>query len=355
MAAGHGIDKAQAFRDARATLGGDRLATLFVSGSALAKLLPVPGASAAIPDLSGFVGSIPAWTMVGLRAEDDALVIDTVAAPVVAPSAGASLLPLPATHASEISGLLPADTMVFVESQGTGVALQNLLATLRANPELAAPLQVLDGLGGGGDLVGWIDDVGVAASVHGTTPDVALLVVARDAAAASSRVSALSLIGLAGLGDRIEVRSTTINGVAVTTLRITDLGSLIPAGTVPGLDSIPVTGAVEISVAARGRVIVVTSGEAAMPALLNVQPGASLADQAAFKRAGQRGLPNRRTSVYLAAGAGFDLLKELAPAETANWDSDIAPYVDPIEAAAISISGDPAASRSRLVITVSQP
>ena len=92
-----------------------------------------------------------------------------------------------------------------------------------------------------------------------------------------------------------------------------------------------------------------------MTTLLNVQPGASLADQAAFKRAGQRGLPNSRTSVYLAAGPGFDLLKELAPAETANWDSDIAPYVDPIEAAAISISGDPGASRSRLVITVSQP
>lgn len=363
-AAGSGMDKVEDYRTARAALGGDRLATLFVTGSAVAQLMPIPGASAAIPDLSGLIGTIPDWTMVGLRAEDDALVIDTVAAPVAAGASaagGSSTAPplaLPPTHPSVISGLLPADTLVFVEDQGTGISIQNLLTRLGGIPELSGPLQMLEGFGGGGEgLVGWIDDIGVAASLHGTTPDVTVLIVARDDAAASSRVSAIgTLIGLAGLGDGIEVRDTTINGTAVTTITITDLGSLVPPGTVPGLDQIPVTGPIEFSVAARGRVILVTSGEAAMTAVLNVQPGASLADQAPFKLAQQRGLANSRTSIYLAAGATFALVKGLLPAETvATWNSDIAPYVDPIEALSLSVTGDPAVNRSRLVITVSQP
>ena len=356
-AAGNGMDKTEAYRTARAALGGDRLATLFVSGRTLAQLIPVPGPSAAIPDVSALLGAIPEWTMVGLRAEDDALVVDTVAAPVTPPSAAPSMLPLPAAHASSITGLLPADTLLFLEHQGAGVTLQNVLATLRSSPELAAPLQILDGFGGGGDLVGWIDDLGVAASVDGTTPNVTVFVVARDDAAASSRVSALgTLITLAGLGDGIDVRDTTINGVAVTTIRITDLNSVVPPGTVPGLDQVPVTGPIEFSIAARGRVILVTSGEAAMTAVLNVQAGASLADQAPFKKALERGLANSRTSVYLAAGASFDLAKGLLPAETvAQWETDIAPYLDPLEALSISVSDDAAVTRSRLVITVSQP
>ena len=356
-AAGNGMDKTEAYRTARAALGGDRLATLFVSGRTLAQLIPVPGPSAGIPDMSAFLSAIPEWTIVGLRAEDDALVVDTVAAPATPPSTAPSMLPLPAAHASLITGLLPADTLLFVEHQGAGVTLQNVLATLRSTPELAAPLQILDGLGGGGDLVGWIDDVGVAASVDGTTPMVTVLVVARDDAAASSRVSALgTLISLAGRGDGIEVRDTTINGVAVTTIRITDLNGVVPPGTVPGLDQVPVTGPIEFSVAARGRVILVTSGEAAMTAVLNVQAGASLADHAPFRKALERGLANSRTSVYLAAGVSFDLAKGLLPAETvAQWETDIAPYVDPIEALAISVSDDSAVTRSRLVITVSQP
>jgi hypothetical protein len=356
-AAGTGMDKIEKYRAARAALGGDRLATMFVSGSSVAQMLPLPGASAAIPDLTAVASAIPEWIMVGLRAEDDALVVDTIAAPVALPSSAPSLLPLPSTHPSLINGLVPADTLVLLEHQGAGVSLQNLLTVLRANPQLAAPLQMLDGLGGGGDLFGWIDDVGVAASVHGTKPDVTLLIVARDDAAASSRVAALgTLLGFAGLGDGVQVSASTISGVAVTTIKVTDLASVVPPGTVPGIDQLPVTGPIEFSIAARGRVILVTSGEAAMTAVLNVQPGGSLAEQPSFKLAVQRGLANSRTSVYLAAGASFDLAKTLLPAATvAQWQSDIAPYVDPIDAVGLSVSGDAAAYRSRLVITVSQP
>ena len=364
---GTGMDKSANYRAARAALGGDRLATVYLDATALTKLMPTPGASFAIPGiagLEGLVGSAPAWTIVGVRAEDDALVVDTVTAPTstaaVGATAGTTQLPLPPTHASVLAGMVPADTLLLVEDQGSGVSLQNLLARLGASPQVGAQLKMLDGLGGAGALVGWIEDAGVAVSARGTTermPDVALLLVAADEAAASSRVASLgAILGLAGLGDGVTIARSTINGVAVTTLSITDLGSLLPPGVVPGLDTLPTPGPISISVAAKGRVVVVTSGEAAMTAILNVAAGSSLADQAAFRQAGRHALANSRTSIYVAAGASIDLVKGMLPAEAAaKFATDVAPYVDPIEAFAISVTRDEATRRSRLVITVSQP
>jgi|GEM_PF-1586104 hypothetical protein len=354
-AAGSGMDKNANYATARSTLGLDRLATLYVSGDALTKLLPATGTSIGTPDLTALTGPIPDWTMIGVRSEDDSLVVDSVVAPVAQPTNGPSLLPLPAAHASVLAPIVPADTLVFVESQGTGVALQNLLSRLQAIPDLASAFQVLDGMGGTSQLVGWIDDAGVAVSVHGTTPDAALLIVATDEASASSRVAALGGLLVITGGSGVQVTHTTTAGVAVTNVTITDLGAFVPAGSVPGL-TIPATGPISFSIAAHGKVIILTSSEAAMTAILNVAAGSSLADDATFKLAGQRGLANSRTTVYLAAGAGIDLVQQLLPAdELATFKSDYLPYLDPLESVSITAAEDSTANRSRIVISVTKP
>ncbi|MEA2672993.1 MAG: hypothetical protein QOI92_185 [Chloroflexota bacterium] len=354
-AAGSGMDKNAKYAAARSALGLDRLATLYVSGDALSKALAASGTSAGTQDLTALTGPIPDWTMIGVRSEDDSLVVDSVAAPVVQPANGPSLLPLPAAHASVLAPIVPADTLVFVESQGTGVALQNLLTRLKTIPDLASAFQVLDGMGDTGQLVGWIDDAGVAVSVHGTTPDAALLIVATDEAAASSRVAALGgLLAITG-GSGVQVTHTTVAGVAVTNVTITDLGAFVPAGSVPGL-TIPQTGPISFSIAAHGKVVILTSGEAAMTAILNVAAGSGLADDATFKLAGQRGLANSRTTVYVAAGAGIDLVQELLPAtELATFKSDYLPYIDPLESVSMTAAEDSTANRSRIVISVTKP
>ena len=79
-----------------------------------------------------------------------------------ASTGGPSLLPLPAAHASVLAGLLPADTIFYVENQGHGRRAAEPLTQLRSVPELDAPLGMLDGLGGTGELVGWIQDAGIA-------------------------------------------------------------------------------------------------------------------------------------------------------------------------------------------------
>jgi hypothetical protein len=355
---GTGMDKSELYRVARAALSGDRLATIFVAGAPLRDAGPAP--SFAVPGmgaLESLVGAVPDWTMIGLRAEDDALVVDSVTAPVPAPTSGPSLLALPPTHASVLTAMLPADTVLFIEDQGTGVTLQNLLATLRADPALGSALAMLDGLGGANELVGWIDDAGIAIVGGPDTPAGGILLVARDEAAAADRVATLNnvlaLIGLSGEG--IEVRQTTINGVDVTTVVITDLSAIIPPGTLPDGVLPPATGPIEFSIAAKGRVLLLGVGEQFMTGILNVPAGASLADQVGFKHAVERGLPGSRATVYVAAPGALDLVERYLPADVlAQWQSDALPYVDPLEALAISSTSDPAANRSRIVITVTQ-
>ncbi|HEY4228131.1 MAG TPA: DUF3352 domain-containing protein [Candidatus Limnocylindrales bacterium] len=355
-AAGTGMDRSASYAAAHAALGLDRLGTVYVSGDAYSKLLQTTGATPGAADLSALTGPLPAWAMLGVRAEDDALVVDSVSAPVVQPANGPSLLPLPPTHASVLAPIVPADSLVFVESQGAGVAMQNLLSRLQGLPELSSAFQMLNGVGGTSQLVGWIDDAGVAVSVHGAKTDAALLIVARDEASASSRVAALgSLLTLMGQSSGLEIKPTTINGTTVTTVTITDLGALIPPGAVPGL-TIPASGPISFSIAAHGKVVIVTSGEEAMTAILNVAPGTSLADDATFKLAGQRGLANSRTTAYVAAGATIDLVQGLLPADQlATFKSGLLPYLDPLQSVSITTSEDSAATRSRFVISVTKP
>jgi hypothetical protein len=312
-----------------------------------------------VPGLESLTGRLPAWLMAGVRAEDDALVLDSVAAPIPASTAGPSLLPVPAAHASVITGMLPSSTLAYVEAQGAGVGLQNLLTVVGGMPELAEPLQMLNGLGGASQLVGWIDDVGIAVTSKGTaTPEVAVVIVGTDESAVSSRVSALKLLlSSGGLGSAIQVTETTVNGTAVTNVTITDLGSLIPPGTVVGGTDVPATtGPITFSMAARGRTMIVALGEATMAAILNTAPGSSLADQPAFKQASAHGFANSRATVYLGVGAGFDLVKGLIPAdELAKFQAEVAPYVDPLEAVLVSTTSDASGERSRIVITVTKP
>ena len=360
---GSGMDKSGAYAAARKALTGDQLATIYIAGAALRDAMPLPAPTLAIPGLEGFAGQIPEWLILGVRAEDDALVVDGIAAPVPAASGGASLLPAPPAHPSVVAPQVPADTLVYFEDQGAGVSLQNLFTQLRAVPDLEAPLQMLDGVGGPAGLVGWIDDAAVAVSATNPTPDnpnpkVSVYLVAKDDATAAEKLATVkTFIALAGLsGEGIAVATETLSGVEVTTVTISDLGAIVPPGSVPGVDTGTLDTPVSFSIAGRGRIIYLTVGDGAMADMLAVQAGSSLADDAAFKLAGQRGLPNSRTTLYVAVGATVDLVQGFLPPEiAAQWATEFAPYVDPLEALGFSVSMDPSATRSRFVLTVNQP
>jgi hypothetical protein len=363
---GTGMDRSEEYRTARAALAGDQLATFYVDGSAFEAVMPQPSLAAPMPAigaLQGLAGEIPAWMIVGIRAEDDALVMDTIASaePVAPPTAGAapthSALPLPPTHPSAITTMLPADTIAFFEHQGTGVALRNLLTKLEGIPELAPSLGMLDAVGGGEQLIDWIDDAGIAVLAGGGTPSGGAFLVARDEGAAADRVSTIrSLLAFAGGAQGIEIAETTIAGVTVTTVTVTDPSAFIPPGSIPGGGVPSLDVPIQLSFAAKGRVILVGVGEGFMPSVLNVQPGSSLADQVPYKAALARGLGNSRASMYVGIPAAIDLVEGFVPAEElTRWQSDVLPYIEPFQVVSMTASEDESTRRSRVVITVSNP
>jgi hypothetical protein len=185
-----------------------------------------------------------------------------------------------------------------------------------------------------------------------------VFLVAKDDATAADKVQALTgLLALAGLGGQgIQVHDSTINGVAVTTVTITDLSQLVPPGSVPGGSAIPQTGPISLSLAAHGRAVVLTTGESAMSAVLNVKAGESLAEQATYKQALTRSLSPSRFTLFIDVRAAVALGEAAVPAESlAQWQSSIKPYVDPVESVLLSVSTDGSSGRSRFVIAVSQP
>ncbi|HET9852910.1 MAG TPA: DUF3352 domain-containing protein, partial [Candidatus Limnocylindrales bacterium] len=90
---GNGMDKAAGYVVARKQLQGEQLAAVYIDGKTFASLNPSANPSFPIPGMESLGGRIPDWLIVGLRAEDDSLVVDGVVAPLPAPSGGPSMLP----------------------------------------------------------------------------------------------------------------------------------------------------------------------------------------------------------------------------------------------------------------------
>jgi hypothetical protein len=313
-------------------------------------------------DISALTGPLPSWAIVGVRAEDDTLVIDSVAGPALEQAAGAtpgpSLLALPPTHASAIAPLAPANTIFYFETQGVGVGLQNLITRMRTIPDLGTAFQMLDGAGGAGQLVGWVDDAGIIVVNGPEKPTGGLALVAADDAAAAQRLSTLTgLIAFAGLGSNsVQTRESTIAGVKVTTITISNLAALVPPGQLPPGVDVPADAKVEFSIAAKGRVILLGTGEDFMTAVLNTQAGSTLADQAGYKQATTRALPNSRTTLYLGVRDVVGLVQGFLPeAEKAAWETDVKPYIAPFQALSMTSTSEGTGTRQRVTITVSKP
>ena len=362
-ATGTGMDKSAEYGKARAALQGDQLSTVFVNGKAYGAFLSNGLATTpSMADLAALLGAVPDWAITGIRAEDDALVVDSLAAPAPNPTPGAtagpSLLPLPPTHASAIAPLAPADTIVYAEVQGAGVGLQNLIARIRTIPELATPFQMLDGMGGAGQLVGWVEDAGIIVVKGQQAPSGGVALVTADDATAADRVKTLTgLLALMGLGNNsVQTRSATIAGVTVTTITLSNLSSLVPPGQLPpGLD-VPADAKVEFSIAAKGRVILLGTGEDFMTAVLGTQPGSGLVDQAGYKQATARALANSRGTVYVGIHDIVGLAETfLSGEEKAQWEANLKPYVAPFQALSITSTEDASGAHQRLTISVSQP
>jgi hypothetical protein len=359
--AGHkGMDANSQYRTARDRLGGDRLATFYVSKAAIhgAEVLSsdVPLASAG---LGAALDRIPDWAIAGVNAEDDALVADLVTAPLP-PATDAAGSPLPTmapAHKSRVAPLLPADTMALIDIHGAGAAVHVGLARLGADPSLAPALSqaqaALQALGGVDAIVGWIDDAGIAVVPDGTTATGGVILVAADDTTASAKATQIkSLLALAAIGGGIDVHQTQIAGIDVTVVDISNLGNLVQG--VPGASSllIPTGQHVVLAFAAKGPAIL-AGGEAFVRRSLETQAGASLVDAPGYVRALGRAAAENIGEVYVGAAPALAFGETLIPASPrASFDANAKPYVEPFDALLITTTLDRDGAHVRLVASV---
>jgi hypothetical protein len=359
-----GVDGDSQYQKARDALGGDRLATVYLSLDALksgALASAIPALSSVGADVNAALAALPPWVMAGFRAEDSAIVADIVSGPVGTPPSpsGSPLLTMPPAHVSRFAPLLPSDTAVLYELHGTGVLGQNLISSLRANPALAPTLGQIDAtlgiLGGPQALIGWIDDAGVVVIPDGSSLTGGVLVQAADDATATAKADQIrSLLTLAGLSSGITTHDIDINGTKVTIADLGDISSLLQqAGQAAGGLSVPPGTHIVISLAAHGSTVLIGAGESFARRILETAAGASLADQASYKTALGLSFASNSGQLYVAAAPLLAFADTAIPADArAGFDSDVKPYVTPFDAFIETTSFDPSGIRIRFVITV---
>jgi hypothetical protein len=366
-AAGSGADISVDYKAARDALGADRLVTLFVAGKDVVQLQDMLQSQLPVAPSTGLLPNVPRWAMAGFRAEDDALVLDVVAAPgeasrasgapasAAASNAATSALPTnPPPKTSTFATLLPGDTVVLTEGHGAGVGIQRLLAALKADPAASGTLGQLDSalalIGGADGLLGWIGDAGVVVVPDGSSVAGGVVLLAPDDATATAKVAQLEqFLALAGLGGGIDIQETTVNGTRITTATLGDLGSLLKlAGA--NID-VPAGTSLAISVAARGPLVMIGGGETFARHILEADD--RLADQPGYKKAIARAADKNLGQVYVAAAALLPLAESSLPAaEKATFDTDVKPYLEPFDALVMTTTTDGTLSRARVVATV---
>lgn len=357
-----GIDTKASYLAARDALHADVLASIYVSRDAMSGLGTIPSILGGGPDASGLLGSalarLPAWTIVGLHAEDDALVLDSVTAPVpAAPEApGASpLATAPPAHASRIAPLLPADTAALVEVHGAGILAQNALAALQASPSLNGALGQVNGalgvLGGAGQLVGWVDDLGIVVVPDGSTVTGGVVLLAPDEATATAKADQIrGLLSLAGLSGGAVTHDEVVNGTKVTIADLGDISTLLQA---TGTNvNVPSGTHVILSLAVHGSAVII-GGETFAARILDNQTGGALSDQAGYRRALARAAEQNLGEVYI-GGSSLLTIAENAMAETdrPKFDTDVKPYLEPVDVILATISVENGNPRLRIVASV---
>lgn len=370
---GRGLDGSTTYRAALATLDGDRLATVFVSGSSLAGLIPDASARLGL-GLPGM--EVPAWMIAALRAESDALVVDVVAAPVKDTGLAAGAPTTAPAGESRFAGVLPADTLGYAEVHGVGASLAQGIATLRADPAAAEAFGQVDAalalLGGADDLVGWIEEAGVAAIPTADGVGGALLVRGTDADATAARVAQVrNLLALAAAGTDITVRETEYGGATVTTVDLGDLGSLVGGlgnlgnlGDLGGLGGLGNLGNLGVpadvrdvrlafSIASRDDLVLIAVGNGVAERILDVQAASSLETSVGYQRAMDLAGSRNNLQIYLALDAVIAYAEGVASGDDlAAWNRDLAPYAEHLAGVAWSSTSSREGNRARIVLTV---
>jgi hypothetical protein len=335
----------ESFAAARKTAPSAYLGFGYLDASAFVKAaLAAAGSQPGIPAacLDPVAAKIPAWAAGSARAEDGALVFT-----MTAKTAGPASTAKDRASASAIASHLPASTVAAIEVRdlGTGLvgAFNSLKTTLACDPAAAQAMdqveQALAAVGGAEALIGWAGDTALAATVDGTAFGAGLAATVADEAKAGRVLDQLKvLVTLGGAGAGLASREEAYGA-----------GKLLVVTIPPG--ALSLAAGPDIAVTVQGGVFALGTIDF-VKAVVDTTAAGSLAKDPVYERA-----------IALAGGDGvigvfIDLagiragVEAMAPAEAkASYDTEIKPFLVPLEAFASVVRASGATAEIRAVIT----
>ncbi len=334
------------------------LRTVMERAMALSKSMGTTGPSMS----SAMLALVPDWAAFSVRAQGDALVMDSVL-----PHKDGTPGPTD-NRANGVASYAPPSTIALVAGNDTGKTLLDTIALYRQEPSLADAMKSVDQvagvLGGLEAAVGWMGDTGLVVDKVGDSVEGGLVVIPKDAAAAKKLLTTIrSFATLGGSHQGITVRDEDYAGTTITVVDLGDIGSLVGLASglgggapVPGGTSGLPTGRVEIAFAATDNVVAVGSGAAFVKHVLDAGAGASLADDARFTGlVGQVGTQHVGLTFVDIAAVRTQVegsLKDASAQERTQYETSVKPFLTPFDALIAGNVRDGSLDRSHLIVTV---
>ena len=295
------------------------------------------------------IGMVPTWQAATVRFEDDALVASST-------SPSWNLGYETANRASALLGHVPASTLLYFDSHDVGPALTALLAKFRALPETKPFFDQLDqglALVGGFDAaVGWWGDTALVMSKNGDgTLGGGLVVQPRDAAAAERLLTTLrTFLTIAGAGSGLVARDEDHNGTKITVVDFSSMAGVKASDLPPGYKA-------EFAWASNKDVTVLGYGRDFVASVLDAGPSSSLAADSRFKALLHRVGAENITAGFVDVRAIRELIETLVKPEVpaADWtryETDIKPYLQPLDAIVQATRKDGSTDRLSSLVTV---
>ena len=348
---------------ARAQLGGDTSALVFVSRAGVGRILERAKTAPTMPGMPALDAStVPAWLVGALRIEDQGLVFHVLAPLPASQTAASSASPapsLPAAKTSTLAPRLPASTIGEIEIRDFGTSLDRALTQLQANPMTADTLKQVDTalgiLGGRAKITGWMGDAAIVVTEEDETYFAGLVIETPKPEDAQATFTQLRTLLALGGGSAFSAQDEPYGDGQITTITV-DLQQLGPTLGIPAekLAELPKT--IDLAYTVQNGAVVIGVGSAFVKSVVDTTAGHSLADQPRYKDAMALIGASNSGQAYADLAVGLEAIEERAlpkasADERARFERDIQPYLEPLDAAAWSATFDGGFAHLRFAIT----
>jgi hypothetical protein len=351
---GESLGQRDELRDLSARLPAEWVGVMTVDTGAMLEQVRVE-LEATSPELAealrAYLDAVPAFMIASVGFEDDAVRFD-----------GATTMPggdlTPSNGTRRLAYAVPADAIFFADGPNVGPSLAKavtgLRATLGVGAEGATVLEQLEQAEAalGADLdefVSWIGSGAMVAGWDGEQPYGGLVLEASDPQAAAQRLGQLrALVELAAMdpSTQVDVSTESLGDVEVTTISVS-VDAPAEAAMLPVSEVI-------VQYALEGEVAVIGFGDRFVGRVLEIAPGASLADTDRFRGAIDRfGGADNAGAFFLDLVALREAIEAAIPAPLPpEYESEVRPNLDPLDylAGVTRVEGDAVVSRFGMVV-----